>query len=292
MRRYLIRAAHSVPEPIARVAYDGIVATELSWERLRSSGASDGGGLEDVTAVVKTFERPRTLRRLVESVCLTHPSLRMIVVDDSETPVCLSGVENIVMPFNSGLSAGRQEALARVTTPFFLLLDDDHVFYRGTTLERAVAVMQRHPEIDIMGGDEILLPLYAPSQFWRGDVYDTRPPTLPRGSALAGLPVCDRVPNFFLARTERLRLIGWSPELKLLEHNDFFARARGVLTTVFNRDFRVLHARTPLDREYMSKRMDVEGALRVLAERYGTALYSVEGVDDTRYPLATLLATK
>ena len=292
MRQHLIRAAHSVPEPIARVVYDGIVATELSWERLRSIGSSADGGLGNVTAVVKTFERPRTLRRLVDSVRRTHPHLRMIVVDDSETPACLPGVENIVMPFNSGLSAGRQEALGRVTTPFFLLLDDDHVFYRATTLERAVTLMELHPEIDIMGGDEILLPLYAPSQFWRGDVYDTRPSTLPRGSTLAGLPVCDRVPNFFLARTERLRLVGWSPELKLLEHNDFFARARGVLTTVFNRDFRVLHARTPLDRGYMSKRMDVDGALRVLAQRYGSALYSVEGVDDTRYPLATLLAAE
>jgi hypothetical protein len=37
----------------------------------------------------------------------------------------------------------------------------------------------------------------------------------------------------------------------------FFARALGVLTTVFNPALRCLHARTPFDGEYMSKRMDL-----------------------------------
>ena len=54
-----------------------------------------------------------------------------------------------------------------------------------------------------------------------------------------------------------------------MDHADFFTRALGVLTTVFNPDLRCLHARTPFDAEYMSKRMDLADSLQALEGRYG-----------------------
>ena len=286
VRRLIVGGAQAMPRPIAKFAYDRIVEAELALERGYGSFSTPerpvADVLDEVTAVVKTFERPHTLRRLVGSIRQRYPNLRIVAVDDSRKPTQLPGVETIVMPYNTGISAGRQQALDRVTTRYFLLLDDDHVFYRHTTLERALSIAESHPEIDIMGGDEILLPLYSPSRFPEGEVYPTRPPTHAHPSRIAGLPVCDKVPNFFLGRTERLRLVGWDAELKLLEHNDFFARARGILTTVFNGSFRVLHARTPFDIQYMDRRLDFESSLNVLLERYGDAVYSVEGVSPNR----------
>lgn len=46
-------------------------------------------------------------------------------------------------------------------------------------------------------------------------------PLVPPGTRIGELVVCNKVPNFFVARTERLRLVDWTPELKRLDHADF-----------------------------------------------------------------------
>lgn len=59
----------------------------------------------------------------------------------------------------------------------------------------------------------------------------------------------------------------WEPRLKRMEHADFFTRAYGILTTVFNPQLKSLRAPTPFDAAYMRTRMDLEEASRFLAER-------------------------
>lgn len=46
-------------------------------------------------------------------------------MDDSREPLEYEGVKRIVLPYDSGVSAGRQSALEAVETPYVLLLDDD-----------------------------------------------------------------------------------------------------------------------------------------------------------------------
>jgi hypothetical protein len=152
-----------------------------------------------------------------------------------------------------------------------LVLDDDFVFYRRTALGHAVELMERHPEIDIMGGRLIRLPFFRTTH--PGQIFHTNgTPVLPLGSTIGDLTVCRKANNFFLARTDRLRLLPWDPELKLLEHADFFTRALGVLTTVYNHGFRSFHARTPFDRAYMRQRLDDAAFKRILEERYPAGL--------------------
>jgi glycosyltransferase involved in cell wall biosynthesis len=223
-----------------------------------------------LTALVKTFERPRVLRRLVASIGRLYPELHVIVVDDSREPTHLPGVQTIVMPYDSGISAGRNEGLRHVRTPYVLLLDDDFVFCRHTRLGAPLSRMERHPEIDITGGRLIELPLFRTRPLPFGAIYPTAAtPLMPLGSRVAGLRVVDKVPSFLIARRDRLALVPWDPQLKLGEHADFFTRALGVLTTVFDPDLTCLHARTPFDAEYMRKRLDMAASFEVLERRYG-----------------------
>src|SRR5206468_3533420 len=90
--------------------------------------------VRELTALVKTFERPPILRRLVSSIKRLYPALRVVIVDDSRKPSRLPGTETIVMPYDSGISAGRNEGLKHVTTPYVLVLDDDFIFFRRTRL--------------------------------------------------------------------------------------------------------------------------------------------------------------
>jgi len=226
--------------------------------------------VRQLTALVKTFERPHVLRRLVASIKRLYPTLRVVVVDDSREPTHLAGVQTIAMPYDSGIAAGRNEGLRHVTTPYVLVLDDDFVFYRHTCLGAPLALMERHAEIDIMGGKLIDLPFFRRRPLPFGEIFPTRAtPLAPLGSLLGGMRVVDKVPTFFVARRDRLAMVPWDPQLKRADHADFFTRALGVLTTVFNPELRCLHARTPFDTEYMSKRLDLADSFQVLEGRYG-----------------------
>lgn len=226
---------------------------------------------EHLTAVVKTFERPSAVRRLLASISRFYPELPIILVDDSRHPQSYPGVRTITMPFDSGVSAGRNEGVRHVTTPYVLLLDDDYVFYRHTRLDEAMGLMKSEPRIDIMGGAVVDLPLYEVTDYRRQTLFPTKAkPTMPPGSYLGGLPVTDKVPNFFIARTEQLRTVMWEESLKRGEHKEFFTRARGVLTTVYNEELRCLHLRSFFDERYLQHRDDyAEGRELILTRYYG-----------------------
>jgi len=81
-------------------------------------------------------------------------------------------------------------------------------------------------------------------------------PVQPAGTVIDGLPVLHKVPQFFIARTERLRLVQWDENLKRVDHNDFFTRAYGVLLTVYDKQFYCLHAQPKFNAHYQSFRRD------------------------------------
>lgn len=223
----------------------------------------------NVTALIKTFERPQRCKALVASIKRLHPGLGMIVVDDSRVPCNLAGVKTHPMPYDSGVSAGRSAGLKLVDTRYVLNLDDDFIFYRHTGLGAALKLMEEYPEIDIMGGVVVELPLNIIHDYRKGTLLRQDTAGLRRqGVRIGNLEVFDKVPNFFIARVERLRLVDWDSRLKRLDHADFFTRAKGVLVSVLNPDLRILHVRDPFDEAYLAKRLDLEDDYRHLAQKY------------------------
>jgi hypothetical protein len=260
--------------PVTARAHGTAIALELALERMadrlaRSTG--DDALLNELTVLVKTFERPRILRRFIGSVRRFYPDVRVIVVDDSRKPEPLEGLETITLPYDSGVSVGRNELVRHARTDFVLLLDDDFVFYRHTRLGPALEAMKRHPEIDIMGGQLINLPFYRRLPLsLEGPLYPTSAlPRVPIGSTIGGFTVAAKVPIFFLARRERLELVPWDTKANRSGHADFFTRALGLLTTVYNPWLRCLHGKTPFATEYMAKRLDIADEADHLAAKYG-----------------------
>lgn len=260
--------------PIAGAVYGALIGVELAVTRVQDGLHGTERSLEDVrldalTALIKTFERPRTVARLIASLRRLYPDLRLLVVDDSREPRPVPGVEWLTLPFDSGVSAGRSAGLQQVQTPFTLLLDDDFIFYRRSGLRAALAAMQHHPEIDLMGGAVIQLPHFHVADYRAAGLYPTpAQPARPIGSTIGPFAVYDKVPNFYIARTERLRLVDWDPQIKRMDHADFFTRARGVLVSVYNPQLRCFHAQTPFDRRYMQHRGDLVADIALLRQRY------------------------
>jgi hypothetical protein len=259
--------------PIAAPVHSALVGCCLRVERILDAlepSPQSPPVVDNLTALIKAFERPYALRRLVASVKRFYPALPIVVVDDSREPASVDGVRTVVLPYDTGISEGRNQGLRHVETPYVLVLDDDFVFFRHTRLAPALALMEANPGIDIMGGEVIDLPLFRKQRMHEAGLFRTSAVArVPIGSSVGGLRVCAKVPNFFIARAARLALIPWDPRLKRMEHADFFTRALGVLTTVFNPALKCLHAPTPFDAAYMKKRMDLADDARLLEERYG-----------------------
>jgi hypothetical protein len=258
---------------VAEPLFDGLVRAELEafqrWSPPAAELALSAQELGRVTAIIKTFERPRLLARLVGSLQRCFPQLPIIVADDSRVPTRLAGVRTIELPFDSGVSAGRQAALAAVATELTWVLDDDFITLRSTALAAAVRGLEQHPELDLVGGNVIDLPLLS----GRGSLHDPLYPTTARprvslGTRFGDIVVCDKVPNFFVARTQQLRQVGWDARLRRVEHGDFFTRARGVLVTGYLAKFWCLHAQAPFDSAYMSRREDYAADEVLLRARY------------------------
>jgi hypothetical protein len=161
-----------------------------------------------VTAIVKTFERPRSLDRLVRSIRRRYPNLRVIVGDDSLVAYPRRDVEYLRLPVDIGVAAGRNALLEMVRTPyackqkFAWRVERRRELYQG--------VIRRE-------GDALrLIRGHAGSV---GDAYQ-----------------CDVTPHFFLARTDAIRQVGgWFAPLKAEDHHELLIRLKDAGLRVLHR---------------------------------------------------------
>ena len=257
--------------PIASVAFRALLNLEAA-AAARLPARDPDCGFSDVTALIKTFERPAQCARLIRSIHRLYPDMNVVVVDDSRQPRPISGTKSVILPFDSGVSAGRQAGLAHITTPFVLNLDDDFLLYGGSRVGAALMTLRDHPEIDLIGGRVIDLPLMIEHDFRNARLHPTAATSVvPTGTRIGDVEILDKVPNFFLARTESVLAVGWDKQLKRLDHADFFTRAKGRIVSGLLRHFRVLHLRDPFNAYYRAHRDRIDDDLALLAAKYPAA---------------------
>ena len=100
---------------------------------------------QQITVAIKTFERPELVNRAVSSLRQFHPTMPVIIADDSKEPISFNDdpyTETLHLPFDTGISYGRNRAIERVKTPFYLLMDDDYFFNADCNLEGLVKTLE------------------------------------------------------------------------------------------------------------------------------------------------------
>ena len=191
----------------------------------------------DITVLVKTFERPEALKRLIASVRALYERMPIVVVDDSAQPLDPAPAEvatYVHEPYNSlGAAGGRNLGLRHVETPYVLVCDDDMVFERRTDLGRMLYALES-TSFDVVSC------IWLDFDPWKGicrgprrfegtlDVEDdilVHRLGATRGSA-DGLPVFDVVHQFFVAALDRLGAEPWAADLNLSEHYELFLTLR------------------------------------------------------------------
>ena len=223
---------------------------------------------ENVTFFYKSFERQNMAKRLYKSIQSYYPGVKVVIADDSSKPLELTGenLEIIQLPFNSGLSRGLNKALEKVDTPFVIRMDDDQLLTPFTKIEKQVAFLQEHSDVDLIGILLYNLPRHRSLKKAAEEYYKQPMDYAPNKLLIPHMTEIDdthivvgKSPNTFVARTEKLKEIGYDDNIRMIDHNEFFFRAAGNMVSVLDKTAFVLHYRNRFDMHYNKYRSDYQG---------------------------------
>ncbi|KRE43443.1 glycosyltransferase [Knoellia sp. Soil729] len=226
-----------------------------------------------VTMTVKTFERPAVLRRCLASARSVFDG-RIVVADDSRLPVdgLGPGIEVIAMPFNSGVSVGRNAALDAVATEYVFVTDDDVVFTAASDIVAAMNYLDDNAAVDLVAFTRVDLPRWRAVAAGADALFPgAAAPRTAFGTLVDGLPVVPKTPQLYLARAASIHRVRWDERLRMVDHRDFFSRASGRIVCVQAQTLRAYHMRTPFDPFYNAYREDVAADLRTLARLWSAS---------------------
>ena len=110
---------------------------------------------DKLTICIKTFERPHSLRRCLESVRKYYPHYPVIVVDDGKKypAAYLASKYNALYVntlYNIGIAQGRNFGIEQAQTKYVFICDDDNVFTAETKLEALHEIIEKQ-NYDILG---------------------------------------------------------------------------------------------------------------------------------------------
>lgn len=197
---------------------------------------------EDVTVVIPTHERPRMLRRLLQSISRLRDARprQVIVVDDSENPAYVEGqypgldIKHVVSHRRVFISKAKNIGWKDAETEFVYFIDDDNVVEENTFAPLFETMLSDSSIGALMPG---VVYFDAPDLVW---VYATpfRDRRLgfnligrnaPRDSALEGrLLKTDALPNASLVRVEAMRSVGGFDERLVVNSSmDLAQRLKG-----------------------------------------------------------------
>lgn len=232
--------------------------------------------LKDVTIVIKTFERPESIQKLLKGIRENY-RVPVIVCDDSREPRDWPGADQTIKTeHNIGLSQGRNLLIAACQTPYAILMDDDFEVTKDSNLERFLSLLKTN-QVDLVGGavnesgkDEILQAFNL--DIVEGDVLQlTRPLTNLLKQNSCDFVRCDFVRNFFIMDVAKvLKLGGWDPKWKQGEHYPFFLRHQGKLKIGYTSTVKVGHQKGLGDEYYHTFRSKGrEMMMQFLDEEFG-----------------------
>ena len=76
-----------------------------------------------------------------------------------------------------------------------------------------------------------------------------------------------KAPNTFVARTDKIKEIGYDDNIRMIDYNEFFYRAAGNIVSVLDKTAFVLHFRNWFDSHYNQYRSDYQRDVAYIREK-------------------------
>lgn len=220
----------------------------------------------NVTFIFKSFNRQRKARQAYRSIHSYYPGARVIIADDSEVPLEIDEAEVVRLPFNSGVSKGIIAALERVETPYVMRLEDDAVLTPRSDVHGQLAYLQAHPEVDLCAIQAVTDSKKGAARYH--SFLPPRPLAIPAGTWIDGREVVFKGSNWFLARTDSLRQVGYDPNIRMIDHHEFYLRAAGQIVCVQDPHAYAYHCKNLFDWRYRPYRNDYQSDLAYIHAKH------------------------
>ena len=227
----------------------------------------------NVTFLYKSFERQKQAKRLYKCLRRYYPKAKIVIVDDSRVPLVIESKDRNLMilhlPFNSGLSKGLAAGLENVVTDFVMRMDDDELLTPESRIHEQVKYLQNNKEVDLVGFQVTRLNRKRLTERYRR-IRMNKQLKIPAGTIIDGKEVIYKPANVYLVRTESLRRIGYDPNIRMLDHHEFFYRAAGDLVSVMDLKAHVMHCHNWFESsDYDRYRCDYQRDAQYIAMKHG-----------------------
>lgn len=199
----------------------------------------------DVAIAIKTFLREKSLFETLDAIEKHFPySYKLYIADDGGTTdekeyryqkLEATGHVIIRLPFNCGISVGRNEIVKRITEDYVLLMDDDIILQESESVKHMKSILDSNEDIGICSGI-----LFAKNgeyigneNYQKGLRFEIDRGILFRYPAHREIRkangsmyiFADQVVNFFIAKRAVFDDVKWDNRIKVeWEHIDFFLR--------------------------------------------------------------------
>jgi len=208
--------------------------------------------MEDVTAIIVSFMREAYLEKCVHSLRQTYPDIVILVGNNSrhsakKRTICeQNGATYVKLPYDCGITGGRNRLIAMAKTRFVMIGDDDFYYENGANVPMLRTLADGLPKI--AGGRIIQNSTVKDYQGFIGiqdGVMRYEPLRLDRLEEQDGVTYkqCDITFNYFVAQRSIFDNAKWDENIKVAyEHSDFFLTAREAgIPVVFCPDAIVVH---------------------------------------------------
>lgn len=231
----------------------------------------------DIFAIgIKTFLRERTLFKTLDAIEEYFPyRYKLYIADDGTVTdgkasryreLQKAGHQIIHLPFDCGISAGRNAIVKKVEEKYILIMDDDIKLTDSESIKRILSILEDDKSLGLVSGilEHENGDPYGGENYCRGLRFELRDRFLlrwPASSTICNVNgtsyrTADQVVNFFLARSKLFDDVLWDKKIKVgWEHIDFFlglAKTRWKAAVCL--DAKAIHSRPEHDFTYNQHR--------------------------------------
>ena len=229
---------------------------------------------KSITICMKTLYRRRLLKEHLKFIRKKLPNIKVIISDDSDEEY-IKETKNeikqyldknttyIELPFDSGLSKGRNECVKLVTTPYIILTDDSRTIdISNKKLIEFINFLEKNREYSLITG-------YCPQrsgiyrhftkEYYFDDEKKIKEKDIDKSKGIKynnfTFYKIGRGNNTFIARTKVLKENKWNDKMKVGEHRTFFRN-------LFKNDIKSLYCKDLIFKQFNNslRRYDKNGS--------------------------------
>jgi hypothetical protein len=199
-----------------------------------------------LTIGIKTFCRPHVLNQSLNIMHTKNNTIYPIIIADDSLDIYKkqnlriinnyrkrynSNIRILNLPFDSGLSKGRNEIVSKCNTKYIMILDDSRTFTSQLDIYKMIQFLEKNNKYHLFCGivnnrngiDRKYAGLFKSIKQMNGGIHiKTKPPTRIQTKLFNSIEETNIGLNVFIAKTDCLKRVRWRNDLKIGEHELFF----------------------------------------------------------------------